>query len=236
MRNLILFVFMAVMFASQSAAQSGRSSKQKWEVSLVAGVAKIGDETFITPSETGPNAVGVDFDSGISVAFRVTDNFRKNVGAELEYAFSSHGSTFSNLSPSLPTLGVDQSLHEFTYNGVFYPTDRRARIRPFLLGGAGATLFRASARDEGLAIGNQVDLRNRWTFSFDYGGGVKVQLERRWGIRVDVRNHVANVPDYGLPARSLVDETGFQSPALRPDGAFQNWSFGVGLFYILEDR
>ncbi|MEE8585558.1 MAG: outer membrane beta-barrel protein, partial [Acidobacteriota bacterium] len=161
-------VMVALLCASQLSAQSPqrRPAKQKYEVSFFVGWSSLGDRSFVTAADDGSvNAVGVDFESGPAFAFRVTDNFSQHLGAELEYAFSGHDSAFTNLAPMVPLLDVKQRLHTFSYSAVIYPTDRRGRIRPFAILGAGATYFQTSTDLDELALSNGIDLKNRWKFA-----------------------------------------------------------------------
>ncbi len=218
-----------------SAQPPQRPAKQKYEVSFFGGWSFVGDRSFVTARDDGSvSTVGVDFDSGPAFAFRVTDNFSNHLGAELEYAFADHDSTFTNLSPTVPLLNVKQHLHKLTYSAVIYPTDRRGRVRPFAIVGAGATYFQTSTDQDELALSNGIDLKSRWKLAFTYGGGVKFMMGDRWALRMDVRSQVANVPDYGLPRQSVTIE-GVIGPALRPEGFYQNWQVGAGFTYLLRD-
>ena len=231
-------VMVALLFASQLSAQppQRRPAKQKYEVSIFGGWASLGDRSFVTAADDGSvNTVGVDFESGPAFALRVTDNFSQHLGAELEYAFSGHDSSFTNLAPMVPLLEVKQRLHKFTYSAVIYPTDRRGHIRPFAIVGVGATYFQSSTDQDELALSNGIDLQSRWKLAYTYGGGVKFMMGQQWALRVDVRNQVSTVPDYGLPRQALTTD-GVMGPALRPEGFYQNWQVGAGFTYLLRDR
>ncbi len=244
----VCFIFgIAILIASHAFGQIVQRNKpprpDKWEVSFFAGYALVSDEEFVTAviddasgEVVSTQAIDVDFDAGPAFAFRVTDNFSRFFGAELEYAFSNHGSVFRNILPDpSPVLDVDQRLHKLTYSALVYPLGREGRIIPFGLAGAGATYFQVSTNQDELALTNRVDLRNRWKFAFTYGGGLKFRVDEKWAIRFDARNQVTQVPDYGLPREIRISADSF-SPGFRSEGSFQNWQFGAGLTYYLNIR
>ncbi|HSR68199.1 MAG TPA: outer membrane beta-barrel protein [Acidobacteriota bacterium] len=234
--RLFLAVVVTAAFLIVSLQAQPRRAKNKWEVSFTVGWASSDDESFATSTLNGVKSVGLEQDSGPAFTLGVTDHVSRHVGAEVEYAFSDHDSTFFNLSPDLPALGFKQRLHRISYSAVIYPGNRLARIRPFGMVGAGAAYFQTSAEQPELALQNNVDLRSRWTFMYHYGGGVKWFLNERWALRFDVRNYVSNVPDYGLPRQDQSNGNGMLVPGFRPQGDFQHLYFGAGFTYALPGR
>lgn len=232
-----LCFFVCCLTAASAAAQvPQRQRPEKWEVSLRAGGALSSDKRFATAVDDGTTkTVGLDFDTGAAFAFGVTDNVSPHLGFELEYAVSLHKSSFSNLSSSLPILGLDQYIHRFTYNAIVYPLDRHGKVRPYLVGGAGASYFQTSVNELTTSLQNGVDFKDRWQFTYDYGGGVKVMLNQQWGLRFDLRNYTATVPDYGLPRVAPVVD-GQPGLGFRADGTLQSWQFGAGFNYVFKRR
>ncbi len=235
MRRINTFVLILVL--SSFSQMFGQRNRDKWEFSFQAGWSGLSDKSYANSIEGGgTQLVGVDTDSGLAFSLGITDNFLDQIGAELEYSFSNHDSLFSNLSPNLPLLPFNQKLHKFTYSAIIYPTDRRRnKLYPYAIVGVGAAYFQSSTDNDLLALASGVDLRNRWTFDFVYGGGVKMKLNRRWGVRAEFKNHMVGVPDYGFPRQSPVID-GIQGAAFRPDGTYNNWTVTAGLIYFWRRR
>lgn len=208
----------------------------KWEFSGFFGTSHFEDALFETPVEGGDTrTVGLDSATGYVVGARVTENLGQHFGAELEYAYANHPLTFVSLRPNLPSLALDHRVHKLAYSAVFYPLNRRRRIRPFASVGAGASLFQVAedSRNEALATG--VDLKNRWKFAGSWGAGAKVYAGRNWGFRVDFRDHITGVPNFGLPSTAPQFQ-GRIGVGFRPEGAIHNWQFAVGLMYTFAGR
>ncbi len=206
--------------------------ENKWEVSFFAGVSGLGDKTLVTPVEGGTTRnVGLEFDSGYLLGLRIGENLTPRFGAEMEYALANQPLLFVNLSPSIPLLELSHKVHKFAYSILVYPMRRRGRYIPFASIGIGASFFRVSSDSVDDALLQGVDLKNRWKFAFSYGGGVKFPMGSEWGLRVDVRDHVTGVSDYGLPSTAPLLGAG-----LRPNGVLHNWQVSGGLLYTFGDR
>lgn len=230
-----LFTMLLCSFATAQIFRPGRPDK--WEFSGFSGWGTLtGADAFLTPVSDGSvNLVESDGGSGYVVGARITENLGQYFGAELEYSFSDQSVTFLNLSPQLPSFEVEQKIHNVSYNGVVYAASRNKRIRPFGTAGVGASLYQLSNYTQNLGVVSGLDLRNRWKFTFTWGGGVKVAMTRQWGFRLDFRDNVTGVPDYGLPrASELID--GVPSPAFRPDGQFHRLQFTAGFIYSFNPR
>jgi opacity protein-like surface antigen len=208
------------------------SAQNSWEVSIFAGVSGLSDKTLVTPGEGGTTRdVGLKFDSGYLLGVQIGENFAPYFGAALEYSLANQPLLFVNLSPSIPLLELDQKVHDFVYNVLFYPIKRQGRYIPFASIGIGASLFWVSSDPVDDALLQGVDLKNRWKFAFSYGGGVKFPMGPEWGLRLDVRDHVTGVSDYGLPSTAPLLGAG-----LRPNGVLHNWQLSGGLLYTFGDR
>lgn len=206
--------------------------ENKWELSFFAGSGRFGNGSFVTPVQGGSTqTVALSSQSGAVAGVRVTENLGERFGAELEYARASHALVFTNLKAGTPSLGVDHKVHKLAYSVLYYPFDRGRRIRPYGSVGAGASLSRISGGSRSLALKQGIDLKDRWTFAYSYGAGVKVQLGKNWGVRGDFRDQVARVPDFGLPGVVTQNQPGF-----RPEGSFHNWQISAGIMYTFERR
>ncbi|MBI4446065.1 MAG: outer membrane beta-barrel protein [Acidobacteria bacterium] len=204
-----------------------QTHENKWEISFFGGGAHLGDTDSLVLTGQAPSLVELQTEPGYSVGARVTENFGNRAGAELEYAVSNHPMAFVNLSANLPRLDLSHRVHKVVYSLLFYSAGRPSKIRPFGSVGVGASFFRLGEGSGEAALQRGVALKNRWKLAFSYGGGVKLHLSRNWGVRLDARNQISGIPDYGLPPAAQ----GATGAAFRPDGLFQNWQLTAGVMY-----
>ncbi len=236
LRTKGLLVLLALVLVGDLAqAQGRRRDPDKWEFSFFWGVGWLaGRQEFPTlTADNGSNLVRIDAGSGWVMGVRISENLSNFFAAEFEYAINDQPVTALNLAPELPVLSLDQKIHNFTYNGIFYPFGRRRGIRPFGTVGAGASLFQISSDAEAAGVAAGVDLVDRWKVAWTWGGGVKFRMGGSWGLRLDFRDHVTPVPDYGIPrSAELID--GVLIPALRPDGRFHSYQVTAGLIFFFQ--
>ena len=229
----LVVVSLLVLLSPSVLAQT--PDENKWEVSGFGGFGGAGDGTFVTPVEGGSTQdVGLDVEQSYVLGVRITENLGQYLGAELEYAFTNQPLLFQELSPILPSLGLDHSVHKFAYSILFYGTGRGKRIRPFGSMGFGTSFFQVSGNSQDNSLRQGLDLRNRWKLGFSYGAGVKFQGESGWGFRADFRDQVTGVPDFGLPSQASILESGAVGPGFLPEGALHNWQITGGFVYTFH--
>lgn len=231
-RIILLFFCLSLCQTAASAQLRGRREPDRWEFSGFGGWGNLsGRDSFPTLIEGGEsNLVRLDADDGYLLGLRITENRKRFFGAEFEYTLADQPLELVNLSPALPRLGIDQRIHNFSYNGVIYLKDRRSRWRPFGTAGVGASFYQLSGDTEARGVAQGLDLRSRWKFAFSFGGGVKYLVGEHWGVRFDFRDRVTTVPDYGIP-RMGVMMNGISTPSFRPDGMFHHLELSVGFVY-----
>lgn len=215
--------------AAQIAIPVPPEKDEKWEVSAFFGMSQVGDRSLFTPIEGGDSkTVGLSYDPGHALGLRVTENLGLKIAAELGYSYSDQSLSFTNLSDALPTLNVTQRIHKIVYSFLFYPMGRKGKFQPFAAVGVGTSYFQIS--DDLEAVQTGINFRDRWKLAASFGGGMKIPLDDRWGVRVDVRDQITSVPGFGLPkaAPTLQDAVG---PGLRPEGLFHNWQVDAGIIY-----
>ena len=234
MRKTWLILWLTMLCSAEAMAQS--PSDKKWEFSIFAGGGGLAGDTFLTPVQgEGAHPVTLDVKGGYIYGFRITEQRRRHWGAELEYSFANHPSALVDLRPGSRRLDLDQRVHKISYSFLINPWRPPPLVRPFALLGAGASLFQLVGDSEQRAAARGVDLTGRWKFAVNYGAGVKLDVAPQWGFRVDVRDQVTGIPDYGLPSLATI-VNGQQSPAFRPDGLFHNWQFNIGIAYRFDVR
>ncbi|MEE2839960.1 MAG: outer membrane beta-barrel protein [Acidobacteriota bacterium] len=235
-RNGLVMVLVFVWLGPGLSAQSPPTqSENKWEVSPFVGFGGAGDDTFATPVEEGASQnVGLDVDQSFVLGIRITENRGRYLGAEFEYSFTNQPLFFRDLSPTLPSLALDHTVHKFAYNLLVYGRERPARIRPFGSIGFGTSFFHVSNDSQDEALRQGVNLKNRWKLALSYGGGIKFRMAPRWGFRVDFRDQVTGVPDFGFPSQAPLLEGGETGPGFRAEGLLHNWQTTFGFVYHLR--
>jgi hypothetical protein len=172
----------------------------------VAEVAITGGWSVLTDSTVGTLGFGSDLpelemDNGVRIGGRLSMN-RWFLGHEISYAWQrSHVTIGGQDSGSM-------SIQNFYYNFVVHATPEGTAIRPFVTGGAGVSTFFPPGVSSLSGSGDN-------KFGFNYGGGVKFRLTDKFGLRMDVRDHVTGRPFGNLGVNTL-------------DGKFHNVEYSVG--------
>src|SRR5262245_61097151 len=143
MLKLTSILALAFVCVQPAFAQGSYSPEyREWEVSGFAGGSFLGDSEFLTPVfgtdlETA-RTVGMHYGSGYQVGMRVRNYMANYWAADLEYSFANQPLTFTDLSPTLPSLHVSQSVQHLSYNIAYIPLRPTKRFRPYASAGAGA--------------------------------------------------------------------------------------------------
>jgi opacity protein-like surface antigen len=139
---------------------------------------RIGDFTLFD-TELNPYTLEVKAANGLRIGVRLSFN-RSYLSHELNYAWQR-----SKLN--LATGGV--SIHHFYYNAVVHATPADSAVRPFVTAGGGFSAFFNPGHSSLAGIGASEN-----KLGYNYGGGVKFRLTDRFGLRLDVRDHVTGKP------------------------------------------
>lgn len=206
------------------------SHPRKWELSFLAGAGSLSGSTAgFTASESGASPVSLDYNSGYSFGFGVVENLAERFGAEMRYGIGSLPLDVGNSTAESATTVREHHVHGIIYSVLCYPRGwKRGRLVPYALSGIGASLFQPSDDPEAMAGG--VSLKNRWKLAGEVGGGVRLYLDRLWGLRFEVRDRITGTPDYGLAAAPSPAEGAGVAAA---SGRLHHWQFHVGVTYNL---
>jgi OOP family OmpA-OmpF porin len=139
---------------------------------------RIGDFT-VFDAESNPHTLQVKASNGVRIGVRLSVN-RSHFSHELNYAWQ-------RSRRSLATGGV--SIHHFYDNAWVHATPKDAAVRPFVTAGGGFSAFFNPGHLSLAGIGASEN-----KLGYNYGGGVKFRLTDRFGLRVDVRDHVTGKP------------------------------------------
>ena len=129
--------------------------------------------------------------------FLVNYRFSINGWLAAEASYGYNRNTQQNFTPG-GELGIQTNVHEATGAMVVNIPVYVARMRPYVLAGAGALVFDPTGNAGGFVSGAQEQERA----AFVYGGGVDYRLVRRLSLRLEYRGFVYDRPDFGIAALS----------------------------------
>ena len=214
------------------AQASPDSHPRKWEFSVLAGAGFLSGKTFgPVGSDSGSTLESLDYNGGYSFGFGVIENLGERFGAEMRYGIGSLPLGSGNLTAESPAPERSHYVHGIVYSLLIYPQGwKRGRLVPYAVAGIGASLFQPSNDPESPA--QTVSLENRWKLAGEVGAGVKLHLDRPWGLRFEVRDRITGVPGYGLPRAASQGEGA--GSALTASGQLHHWQFHVGVSYNFD--
>ena len=234
-RITLTFIVLLAMTTLAWAQVRPLSDRDKWEVTFLAGVDHLaGGGHFTTASDSGsPQEVVLGTDPGFLLGLRIAENRGRFFGAEVEYSWGRYSGNLNSPTPALPGFELDQSVHNLLYSGLFHLKPRRSRLRPYAIIGGGATLFAPSGSSKAAGTAAGLDLKRRWKFAVGLGGGLSWNLQGPWRLRIEFRDRITGVPNYGSPLPGDEPDAP-QAPALHPQGLFHALQWTVGLVYVFN--
>ena len=145
--------------------------------------------------------------AGANLGFELPLKRSKIFGLELSYGYSQNNLelTYEN-SPTLPVT-KSYGLRDNRFSGdlvVHSPSTFRG-IRPYAVVGAEYDRFSPSsaavalANTTGFAYAPVAKLTSEGDGGVNFGGGLDYNVTEKWGVRLDVRDHVTTSPTLGLP-------------------------------------
>ncbi|MFH1574153.1 MAG: hypothetical protein ABIG68_09220 [Acidobacteriota bacterium] len=241
MTRYLRLVSLAILIVpALAAAQTAQPATHcDWEFALFAGGSFIGDSRHRTPvageDDDTYRSVGLDYAGGSMFGFRIAENRWDHWGASLEYGYSNQPLRFADLTPDAPSLSLGHSIHRFVYDVLYYPLDRRQRLRPFAFAGAGVALYHLSDSSKSDPVLGGTQLRDRWKALFSWGGGAKYLVRDQLTAHFQFSDRISGIPDYGLPGSAQI-AGGELTPGFRPDGSLHNWSLSIGFAWQWGNR
>ena len=203
-------------------------------VFVTGGGSKIGDarsfeEAFIPYQSSF--AAGGGGNVGLELPLKKSNIF----GVEVSYGLSRNNLELTNENtPSLPVT-TSYGLRDNRFSGdlVAHSPSTFRGIRPY--GVVGGEYDRFSPTSAAVALGNTVGfayapvakLTSQGTGGVNFGGGLDYNLTEKWGVRIDVRDHITSSPTLGLP---FVNTS--TSPAYFPvSGNAHSIQYTIGIVY-----
>ena len=159
------------------------------------------DEAFIPYQSTF--AAGGGGNVGLELPLKKSNIF----GVEVSYGFSQNNLelTYEN-SPTLPvTKSYGLRDNRFSGDLVAHSPATFRGIRPYAVVGAEYDRFSPTsaavtlANTTGFAYAPVAKLSSQGAGGVNVGGGLDYNLTEKWGVRIDVRDHITSSPTLGLP-------------------------------------
>lgn len=106
----------------------------------------------------------------------------------------------------IPTYNFGNRNQYIALNPVFHFTPKGSKIRPYVTVGLGSLNYRPTTQAKAYATGPYAGypyfasgLNSNLQVGVNYGGGVKIHLAERIGLRLDARGMFSRNPTFGLP-------------------------------------
>ncbi len=158
------------------------------------------EEAFIPYQSTFAKGGGANL--GIELPLKKSNIF----GVEFSYGFSQNNLELTNENTN-PVTETSYGLRDSRFSGdivVHSPSTFRS-IRPYFV--VGAEYDRFSPTSAAVALGNRLGfayapvakLTSQGDAGVNFGGGLDYQVTEKWGVRIDVRDHITSSPTLGLP-------------------------------------
>jgi len=180
-------VTLAVLFLSTSFASLAAGQEYPLDVSVAAGPA-------LSRSTSGNLTTQTVTQTGVGLAtFRV--NFSRRSSAEFTYSRLRNTQKYD--SPPF-AYRIQDHVTEYTGSYIYRPF-RWNRIRPFALAGGGVLRFYpeyTGTTVNGIVVALPTETQTRATFVF--GGGIDYRVTKRWGVRLQYRGFLHEVPDFRI--------------------------------------
>ena len=158
------------------------------------------EEAFIPYQSTFAKGGGGNL--GIELPLKKSNIF----GVEFSYGFSQNNFELTNENTN-PVTETSYGLRDSRFSGdiVVHSPSTFRNIRPYFV--VGAEYDRFSPTSAAVALANRIGfayapvakLSSLGDGGVNFGGGLDYNLTEKWGVRIDVRDHITSSPTLGLP-------------------------------------
>ncbi len=166
---------------------------QSFEIWGVGGATRLGNPSLGSISSgTGTTTSAADYSltNGWKFGFRTAVNSWRFFGYEFGYGYNR-----TKLKEKIGGTEDGMAIHQGTFNMLAYAAPEGTRVRPFVTGGIHFNNYVPPGASVTSGGGNT-------KIGFNYGGGVKMRLNDKFGLRFDVRNYQNGKPFSFLQNRS----------------------------------
>jgi outer membrane protein W len=205
-RGALLAIAAAVAVATPAMAQnasSGNAAKSQevgystWDISPYFGWQwfQLGQGSRVRP---------LDFNNGATFGARLTEDYWKYVSLEEGFGMAWNKASFLpfGFAPGQRAL-LGERNYQVSLLGVIHFTPRGSKIRPFVVVGPGGTWYQPSSnsafKNAGTATIPTNNLQTKATPALVYGVGIKYAVNKKVGLRADLRGMWTEQPHFGLP-------------------------------------
>jgi hypothetical protein len=147
-----------------------------------------------------------EFITGAKTGVRGTVDLTNHWSLDTTYMFGTNNLRITEMtsSPAERSFGVRQ--HHVTANLLRFINGTKSRARFFVDGGVGLSRFSPTELAKIAAASRFVDqpatLNSDNKLNFNFGGGVEGKFTEHLGMRLYVRDHMADIPRFGVPQTS----------------------------------
>ena len=163
---------------------------QRWEIGGGAGGSFYTGKTVSRANLTA----NAKFDSGWGATGYAGHNMYRLVGGEIRYSFLKNDAKLSSGS-SQALFGANA--HAIHYDVLLHATGAGSSIRPFVAVGGGIKVFQGTGREVvAQPLGNLAFLTKTSEYKplLTFGAGVKLNVSKRVGFRVEVKDYFSQFP------------------------------------------
>jgi opacity protein-like surface antigen len=195
-RVIVLFAAVAGFLVFVNAASAQVEMQSQVNLNYTGVFTKDSTGNGVTDSATRSGGLQVNY----------TYMFNHWAGAEGAYGWTRNTQDYSG---DFGTSRVQANMHEITGAFVLRPTVHVAKVRPYVVAGAGALRFTPTSDP-----GNMAGALSQTKAAFLYGGGADFDVARHVGIRADYRGFLTRPPDFTLSSLTLGSTTHIAQPSI----------------------
>jgi len=193
MKRSIVSIAALLVFATTAMAQVEQPSQI-----TVQGIGLLTKDTTLDSSSQHSTKSG-----GLLVGYSY--QFNSWAGVEGNYGYTRNT---ENYFGPIGGSSIQADIHEVTGSFVAHIPVHAARVRPYLLAGAGALVFDPT---DNFTINGAA---RQTKAAFVYGGGVNFDLTHNFGVRAEYRGLAYKVPDFTLNSLHIDKLTHLAQPSV----------------------
>ena len=222
MKRLAFLIAAFVVVTADAPAQT----RYRFELYGSENIPMDKDFEVAAPQSLIPLPGEQQFSPGARGGIRVGADGLEHWGEDFSY---SYGSNTSKLVYPGGDFAFTSRSHQFAYNLICYPAGFKSRkVFPYVTAGVGATIFTVSeeTKNEAAMVGLG-EMETHTSFTFNAGGGLRIQFSDHYGLRLDARDWMSHPPRYGIPDAS---DNPF-APVLPVKGVFHQFELSIAFVY-----
>jgi opacity protein-like surface antigen len=193
MKRTIISIAALFVFATAAMAQVEQPSQITFQGTGLVSKDTTLDSTSQRSTKSGGLLVGYSY------------QFNRWAGVEGNYGYTRNT---QNYFGSIGQSSIQADIHEVTGSFVAHIPVHAAKVRPYLLAGAGAVVFDPTDRVTINGAARQTKA------AFVYGGGVNFDLTHNFGVRAEYRGLAFKAPDFALNSLNIDKLTHLAQPSV----------------------